>query len=61
MKRIQNMIDKPVFLLPAILMSFVVVIGFAAPDLFSSAANAAFNFMLDKFSWFYALDRKSVV
>lgn len=55
MKRIQNMIDKPVFLLPAILMSFVVVIGFAAPDLFSSAANAAFNFMLDKFSWFYAL------
>lgn len=48
-------IDKPTFLLPAILLVIAVAIGVAAPDAFGAATNWAFKFTTTNFSWLYAI------
>lgn len=48
-------IDWAIFLPPAVILLFFVVIGIVAPDAFSAATSWAFSFTTKYFSWFYAL------
>lgn len=43
------------FLVPAVLMLIASCIGIFAPEVFGSAADAALNFTIEKFGWFYVL------
>lgn len=47
--------DWPIFLPPALILLFFVIIGIVAPEAFSAGANIAFAFTTKYFAWFYAL------
>ena len=50
-----SIIDKPTFLLPAILILIAVIVGIAAPKAFEKGANAALSFLTVDFGWLYAI------
>lgn len=48
-------VDSRAFFAPALLLLLGAVIGIAAPEGFAAGANAALNFTIDYFGWFYVL------
>lgn len=50
-----SIIDKPTFLLPAILILIAVIVGIAAPKAFEKGANVALSFLTVDFGWLYAI------
>lgn len=44
---------NPVFIVSALFILALVIIGGVAPNAFASAASAVYDFMIDTFSWFY--------
>lgn len=48
-------IDKAIFYPAAVLLVLALIIGFALPEQFNAGANAALNFTLDYFGWFFLI------
>ncbi|SDE81477.1 choline/carnitine/betaine transport [Bhargavaea beijingensis] len=46
---------NPVFLVSAIFILALVLVGAVAPNAFASVASVVYDFTIDKFSWFYLL------
>lgn len=44
-----------VFIISIAITLIIVILGFAIPDTFSAATSAAFDFLVDKFGWFYLI------
>lgn len=48
-------IDRPAFILPAVLSLIIVSIGLVAPETFAKLVNTGFGFVTTYFSWFLSL------